>query len=150
MKHEPVGACGDPARVETVDLVLQLSHVLGANLGAVAGRHGLTPTQARAMIMMEEPAPMRDLAERMYCDKSNVTGLVDGLERHGLVIRQPDPHDRRIKQLVFTAAGRRLRGELKRQLYAEAPGISGLSAAEEHQLRGLLRKALAEVPPAVA
>lgn len=137
----------DPARVETVDLVLTLSFLLGANLGAVAAEHGLTPAQARAVVTLAEPAPMRQLAARLSCDKSNVTGIVDELEKRGLVARQADPHDRRIKQLVFTDAGRTLRGALRARLYDEAPGISTLTREEEGQLRELLRQAMRRFTP---
>jgi DNA-binding MarR family transcriptional regulator len=137
-----------PARVETVDLVLALSFLLGSNLGAVAAEHGLTPAQARAVVTLAEPAPMRQLATRLSCDKSNVTGIVDELERRGLVARQVDPHDRRIKQLVLTDTGRKLRGALRARLYDEAPAISTLTREEEGQLRELLRQAMrGSAPP---
>jgi DNA-binding MarR family transcriptional regulator len=132
----------DPARVETVDLLLGLSHVLSTNLATVAAEYGLTPAQARVLVIMEEPAPMRNLAERLSCDKSNVTGLVDGLEERSLLARLPDPRDRRVKQLVLTDSGRRLRSTLHLRLYTEAPALSNLTPTEEDQLRELLRRAL--------
>lgn len=137
-----------PARVETVDLVLALSFLLGSNLGAVAAEHGLTPAQARAVVTLAEPAPMRQLATLLSCDKSNVTGIVDELERRGLVARQVDPRDRRIKQLVLTDTGRKLRRALRARLYDEAPAISTLTREEEGQLRELLRQAMrGSAPP---
>jgi DNA-binding MarR family transcriptional regulator len=142
----------DPARVETIDLLMGLSHVLATNVAKVAAEYGLTPAQARVVVTMEEPAPMRDLAERLACDKSNVTGLIDGLEERSLVARQPDPHDRRVKQLVLTETGRRLRSTLHLRLYTEAPALSNLTPAEEQQmltasrLRG--RKWCASIHPA--
>jgi DNA-binding MarR family transcriptional regulator len=137
----------DPGRVETIDLVLALSYMLGSNLGAVAADHGLTPAQARAVVTLAEPAPMRELAARLSCDKSNVTGIVDELERRGLVARQTDPHDRRIKQLVFTDTGRELRRALRARLYDDAPAISTLTREEEAQLRELLRQAMRATQP---
>lgn len=137
----------DPTRVETIDLVLALSFMLGSNLGAVAADHGLTPAQARAVVTLAEPAPMRELAARLSCDKSNVTGIVDELEKRGLVARQTDPHDRRIKQLVFTDTGRELRRALRTRLYDDAPAISTLTRQEEAQLRDLLRQALQGAQP---
>jgi DNA-binding MarR family transcriptional regulator len=142
MPDRPAHQDPDPTRVETIDLVLALSFALGSNLGAVAAEHGLTPAQARAVITLAEPAPMRELAARLSCDKSNVTGIVDELEKHGLVARQPDPHDRRVKQLVFTDAGRALRCALRAKLYDEAPAISTLAREDEAQLRELLRRAM--------
>jgi DNA-binding MarR family transcriptional regulator len=131
----------DPGRVETIDLVFELVHQLGTNMGAVSAEHGLTPVQTRALMNMREPAPMRDLAAALSCDKSNVTGIVDGLETLGLVSRQASPTDRRVKQLVFTAAGRKLRDALRLRLYDQAPAISNLNAREEAELRRLLRRA---------
>jgi DNA-binding MarR family transcriptional regulator len=142
VSRRPDRSAPDPDRAETVNLVLELNHRLGANLVAVAAEHGLTAVQARAMITLEEPAPMRELACRLSCDKSNVTGIVDGLEERGLVARQADPHDRRVKQLVFTGAGRELRRLLRVRLFDEVPGISNLTADEEARLRALLRRAL--------
>jgi len=148
VSRSPHSPAPDPARVETVHLVLELNHLLGANLAVVAAEFGLTPVQARALITLEEPAPMRDLASRLSCDKSNVTGIVDGLEERGLVARQADPNDRRVKQLGFTGSGRELRRLMQVRLYTDVPGISNLTADEETQLRALLRRALHSEPPA--
>jgi DNA-binding MarR family transcriptional regulator len=48
---------------------------------------------------------MRQLAARLRCDASHVTGIVDGLERRGLVERWPAPDDRRVKHLMPTEEG---------------------------------------------
>ncbi len=45
------------------------------------------------------------------------------------------PKDRRIKQLVFTADGRRQRDALHRQVYDEAPGFRELSESELRTFR---------------
>jgi DNA-binding MarR family transcriptional regulator len=47
------------------------------------------------------------LADRLSCVKSNVTQLVDRLEADGLVMRTPDPADRRSRIAVITDAGRK-------------------------------------------
>jgi DNA-binding MarR family transcriptional regulator len=128
-------------RQETIDLLMGLSHALSANFGSVAGELGVSALHARALIGLNEPAAMRDLAATLGCDKSHVTGIADGLERRGLVTREPDPHDRRIRQLVLTAEGRRVRAELRRRLVDDAPVLSRLTPDEDTQLRELLRTA---------
>jgi DNA-binding MarR family transcriptional regulator len=45
------------------------------------------------------------LSERMFCDKSNITRLVQGLESDGLVIRRPHESDGRATCLHLTPAG---------------------------------------------
>lgn len=129
-------------RADTIGLIMELSHRLADNVCAAAAEHGLTPPQVRAIMTLREPAPMRELAERLACDKSNVTGLVDGLEQRGLVSRRADPTDRRIKQVAFTDAGRHTREALHERLYGRVPALSNLTPDEEEQLRALLRRAL--------
>jgi len=56
--------------------------------------------------------PIGTLAEALQCHSSNVTGMVDRLETRGLVVRQPDATDRRVKLVALTPEGRALRGKL--------------------------------------
>src|SRR5579864_5983054 len=69
----------------------------------------LHPAQAGALLQLDTPLPMHELANMLACDNSNVTGLVDRLEARGLVTRKPSAEDRRVKHVVLTAAGRRVR-----------------------------------------
>nr|WP_207929076.1 MarR family winged helix-turn-helix transcriptional regulator [Actinomadura sp. 6K520] len=73
---------------------------------------------------LSAPAPMRQLAARLRCDASHVTGIVDGLERRGLVERRPAPDDRRVKHLVPTGEGERKRALLRDSGHAHAPPCS--------------------------
>ena len=72
----------------------------------------LHPAQAGALMQLATPLPMSELASLLACDNSNVTGLIDRLEARDLVTRQPSPHDRRVKHLVLTDAGRELRARM--------------------------------------
>jgi hypothetical protein len=47
---------------------------------AAAASFDLTPARARALLTLEQPAPMRSLADLLHCDASNVTGIADRLE----------------------------------------------------------------------
>ena len=49
----------------------------------------LHPAQAGALLQLDSPLPMTELAALLACDNSNVTGLIDRLEARGLVARQP-------------------------------------------------------------
>ncbi len=59
----------------------------------------------------DEGITQRDLAERLYVTKGNVSGLVDRLVEAGLVDRKPIPGDRRSHALHLTTEGRRLAAE---------------------------------------
>src|SRR5690348_5837799 len=72
----------------------------------------LHPAQAGTLLQLASPLPMNELAARLGCDNSNVTGLIDRLEARGLVTRRPSSEDRRVKHVVLTADGELLRGEM--------------------------------------
>src|SRR5919204_5725088 len=80
----------------------------------IAHEFGLAPQQAAALRALAEPQPMGTLADALHCDSSNVTGIVDRLEERGLLRREPAPSDRRVKMLVLTASGERMRQEITR------------------------------------
>jgi DNA-binding MarR family transcriptional regulator len=54
----------------------------------------------------------RELGDLLVVDRSNVTGLVDRMEKAGWVRRADDPSDRRVYRVKLTAAGRKLWGKI--------------------------------------
>lgn len=111
---------------------------------AVAAEFGLTPPQLFALRALDpaRPVPMRELAAELHCDSSNVTGLVDGLQARGLVQRRPDEHDRRVRMLVVTQQGARVRERLH-EVMAQVPApLESLSVSDQRALRDILRRAL--------
>src|SRR5579859_1307681 len=94
----------------------------------------LHPAQAGVLLQLETPLPMRHLAAILGCDNSNITGLVDRLETRGLVSRQPSPDDRRVRHIVLTPAGRRLRDQLLDRVGRPTAGLDRLEALEQVQL----------------
>ena len=109
-------------------------------VGAAASRHGLTAVQTRALLLLAEPMPMRTLAERLYCDASNVTGIVDRLESRGLVRRQPDEADRRIKNVTATPAGLDIAGQVFGELHCTRQALETLTPEERISLRDVLER----------
>jgi DNA-binding MarR family transcriptional regulator len=100
----------------------------------------LHPAQAGALLHLASPLPMNELAAVLACDNSNVTGLVDRLEARGLVARQANPDDRRVKRVVLTPAGANLRRQLLERVNRPPAGFERLSPAEQRQLHHLLRR----------
>jgi DNA-binding MarR family transcriptional regulator len=101
---------------------------------------GLTAATARALLQVDPDTavPTRDLAYRLSCDPSNVTSLVDRLERAGFIERHVDPSDRRIKTLVITADGRAMRERMNTLMQTDMPALEVLSAADLRTLLDLL------------
>ena len=103
--------------------LLSVADRLRQNWGAHAAAVGLSPAQVTALLTLApgEAVPMRGLAARLDLDASNLSVLIDRLERRGAVERRPDPGDRRVKALVLTPEGERLRAAFWRAL-TEDPG----------------------------
>jgi DNA-binding MarR family transcriptional regulator len=104
----------------------------------------LHPAQAGALLQLSSPLPMNELATRLACDSSNVTGLVDRLEARGVVTRQPSFDDRRVKHVVLTDEGVALRERMLNEVGQPPEGFERLGAGEQRQLRDLLRRALGD------
>jgi DNA-binding MarR family transcriptional regulator len=85
--------------------------------------------------------PMGELAKILACDSSNMTGITDRLEEKGFVRREPAEQDRRVKLLVLTAEGERVRAEITERLAEPPPSIAALSDSDQRTLRDILRRA---------
>jgi DNA-binding MarR family transcriptional regulator len=121
-----------------------LSEVLHANrpkFMALCREFDLFPPQMLVLRSLDEPKPMRDVAQFLACDTSNLTGIIDRLEQRDLVHRTADPKDRRVKLLVLTDKGQRLRKEITARMLVPPAEIAGLSAADQRALRDILRRA---------
>src|ERR1700674_4208747 len=127
---------------EIVRLVLELSKTLGGPHRAGLAEPPLPPPQAMLLHQLDDPLPMNEVAGKLHCDPSNVTGIVDRLEGRGLIERQHLTKDRRVKHLALTAEGRRLRRRVETILWS-APGLSTLPAADQAALQDLLERSLA-------
>ena len=129
---------------ETWELVFELLMVARPRVPAAAAECGLTPTQCHALRLLRPGAAMsmRNLADRLGCDASNVTGLVDRLEARGLVERRPSGNDRRVRELALTPAGIAARNAVIERLSQPPEPISRLSSEDQRTLCNLLRKAL--------
>ena len=123
-------------------LLVRLFFAQRANLPPLAAELRLSPAQCHVLHLIEpeRPIPMGRLAETLACDASNVTGLVDRLESRGLVRRQASAGDRRVKVLVLTPTGTRLRALLVARLTAPPATLERLSLREQRALVDILKR----------
>lgn len=134
----------DPLTLEVVELIGSVVARYHEEYEEAAAEHSLTGAQARLLGLLSlEPLPMRKLAQKLRCEPSNVTGIVDRLEARGLVERRPDPGDRRVKVAAATEEGRRVARGLRDSLDFAREPLAALSEEERQSLRDLLRRMLA-------
>jgi MarR family transcriptional regulator, organic hydroperoxide resistance regulator len=130
----------DPAR-EAWGLLWRVMQANKPRFMALAQEMGLAPMQLHALRLIEpgDGVPMSSLAGMLFCDASNVTGIVDRLEARGLIERRPSLKDRRVKLLVLTEEGARVRESAYRQMATPPPAIAALPLKHKRALRDALR-----------
>jgi DNA-binding MarR family transcriptional regulator len=112
-------------------------HLLQERWGA---RHGLTEGRLGVLFRLYRSGdmPLGELADDIVTTPRNVTGLVDHLERDGLVERVPDADDRRSVRARLTQAGKeRIEAIWKEGLQHQFEMVKGMSKEDLAQLRHL-------------
>lgn len=104
---------------------------------------GASFARTKLLLYTSEFGPVRsaDLASAFGLAPRTVTEALDGLERDGLIRRDPDPLDRRAKRISLTAQGQAVvhsTAPLRRQFLEEVFGV--LSPAERDQFSAMLAK----------
>jgi DNA-binding MarR family transcriptional regulator len=86
------------------------------------------------------------LGNRLGLDKTTMTSTLDRMEQQGLIVRRPDPSDRRVRIPELTEKGRQVQAAVRLELeLVERAVLEGLSTEEEAVLRRvLLRLAVPE------
>jgi DNA-binding MarR family transcriptional regulator len=105
------------ARTEHSDLVSIFGEIVGLGRrlermrGRVVRETGLTPSQhyLLALLWERDERPFRELQKAHQCSRATITGLIDGLEKRGLVVRAPHPTDRRSRLAKLTPKGAALK-----------------------------------------
>jgi DNA-binding MarR family transcriptional regulator len=133
----------DPLTLEVVQLIGSVVARYYEEYEQAAAEHSLTGAQARVLGLLSlDPLPMRKIAQKLKCEPSNVTGIIDRLEARGLVERRPDPADRRVKVAAATATGLTTAGLLRDSLDFAREPLADLSDGERRTLRDLLKRML--------
>jgi len=105
-----------------------------------AEQHGLTEGRLAVMFRLyrQGDCPLGDLASELDTTPRNITGLVDHLERDGLVERVPDPQDRRSLRASLTPAGKQRIDSIWMEGFQHQSALTaGMSEDDLAQLRHL-------------
>ncbi len=106
---------------------------------------GITPSQYNVLRILRgegKPLPILEIADRLLAVVPGITGLIDRLERMGLVARDRSTADRRVVFVGITPAGLELLCKIDPHESALHKKLLGhLSRAEIEQLIDLLERA---------
>ena len=133
----------DPGR-EAWMLLLRLLRADQGALLEVWAEFDLSSAQGDLLcsIAPDQPATMVSLARALHCHDSNVTGLVDRLERRGLIERRNDSNDRRVKLIALTKAGEKFQEKLLGRLSEPLPFIAAMPLPDKVKLRDIMRRSI--------
>ncbi len=89
--------------------ILRISGLLFKLSDRFFSRYGISASQFAVLMTInevgEEGLSQQELSERLVVNKSNVTGLIDRLEKKGYVARKSRPGDRRYYRIVLGSKG---------------------------------------------
>src|SRR4051812_28672589 len=132
------------SRQEVQQLMRLFAATYAQDMDSVANKLGLTRTQAVLLGEASEPGSIRELAERIGCDPSNLTGPVQRLHDRDLIVIEPDPTDRRVKRVALSEAGVKTVHRLNDGGTDLFTAINAASKQELAVLRELLDRVLTE------
>jgi DNA-binding MarR family transcriptional regulator len=91
------------------DTVIAVACTVERDLDRHAAEHGITDAKLEVLEVLSccsgRRACLYALGDRLGVTRPNITKLVDGLERQGLVVRLPHPEDGRMVQAQLTPEG---------------------------------------------
>jgi DNA-binding MarR family transcriptional regulator len=129
--------------------LLRATTAVGEHYYASANSVGLSVQEARLLFILSlAPSNMLGLTAALNVPKSTMSGLVGRMELAGLVVRRPDPTDRRHLIASPTAQGTAAARAFADDLASRVSGVlSVLDAGEQRELAGILSEILVELEP---
>lgn len=100
-------------------------------------KYGITEVQFNLLGLLyfqakrEEGLTQAELSRMMLVHRSNVTGLIDRMEKNGLVIRSEVEGDRRFNSIHLTEKGRRIYEDVEERYMSKVKSIMGVLDSEE-------------------
>jgi DNA-binding MarR family transcriptional regulator len=131
---------------ETMLNIVHTGNLLVKEACRVLGPFGLTDAQFNVLMILRYNSSdgrinQTSLGRKMLVNRSNITGLVDRMEKAGLVRRISDPGDRRVNQVQMTEQGSRVLEQAHRAYFSRIEEImAGLSDARQKSLSEMLVK----------
>jgi DNA-binding MarR family transcriptional regulator len=127
-RHDPQHDAPPEVTSELAELLSHAARRLRRGSSEQLAPLGLTYGQAKLLRIVAcagQPPRMADIASQLEVVPRSVTTMVDGVEAAGLVVRRPDPDDRRSVLVELTPAGRRLQDRLARARRNSAQVVFG-------------------------
>ena len=142
----PTHFTGSRAEMRTLDTFIKLTRCTNSVLARLAERNtvgDLTYSQFAVLEALYHLGSMTqgEISNKVLKSGSNITTVIDNLERDGMVRRERDAKDRRVINVHLTEAGKgKVEAVLPGHVAALVQEFSVLSASEQQTLGELCRK----------
>lgn len=142
----PTHFIGSRAEVRTLDTFIKLTRCTNSLLARLAERNTIDDLTYSQFAVLEAlyhlgPLTQGEVSQKVLKSGSNMTMVIDHLERDGLVRRERDAQDRRVIRVHLTEAGsRKLEAIMPRHVAALVEEFGVLSASEQATLGALCKK----------
>ena len=142
----PTHFTGSRAEMRTLDTFIKLTRCTNSILARLSERNtigDLTYSQFAVLEALYHLGPMTqgEVGQKVLKSGSNMTTVIDNLERDGLVRRERDADDRRVIHVHLTQTGsNKLESVLPGHVAALVDEFSVLSATEQETLGALCKK----------
>ena len=142
----PTHYSGTSTEIKTLDTFIKLTRCTNAILARLASRHTLdelTPSQFAVLEALYHLGPLTqgEVSSKLLKSVSDITTVIDNLERHNYIHRERDTQDRRVIHVHLTEAGKeKLEAIFPQHVAALVDEFSVLSDSELETLGSLCRK----------
>jgi DNA-binding MarR family transcriptional regulator len=135
---------GEAKAMAAVTSIMRAQQILLADLDALLRPFDLTFARYEALVLLSfrrtGALPLRLIGERLMVHPTSVTNTIDRLERAELVVRRPNPEDRRGTLAEITPAGREVTQAATAKLMAAEFGLGDYEPDQLDEIFDLLEK----------
>ncbi|WP_225446450.1 MarR family winged helix-turn-helix transcriptional regulator [Paenibacillus rhizovicinus] len=115
-----------------MDSLIQLSFLVQGILNRVGAEYDVSIIQIRLFgILRDRELSMLQLAQYLGLDKSSMTGLINRVERRGLVERSNSPRDGRVINVQVTAKGHEIIRVVSKKIAEQMNAVTNLLDEKE-------------------
>lgn len=148
----------DPLGMEAFMTLLNLGDEIERRGAEYFASHGTSQARFLVLILLSGHMPdcgcsrtPAELADMTCCTRATMTGIIDTLERDGMVRRAPSPEDRRMMRVTITDSGRNVLERIMPENFARISRFMGVLDDQEKrtliQLLGKIRGHLVALEP---
>src|SRR6266568_4462694 len=134
---------GEARAMAAVTSIMRVHQILLSELDTLLRPFGLTFARYEALVLLSfsraGALPLRLIGERLMVHPTSVTNTINRLERAELVVRRPNPQDRRGTLAEITPAGREVVADATEVLMAAGFGMTGYEDAQLDEMFSLLK-----------